>query len=99
MPALTPSHLLLPPATLLYHLLATSSAPADTFLTHNLMYDVDEEDYAKKAALVAGAMLDEDDQPAPEPINAIIQLIDAPLSRKIRSPPLLPHWTTLTCLT
>ena len=42
------------------------------------MYDVDEENYAQEAALVTGAMLDEDDQPAPEPINAVVQLIEAP---------------------
>ena len=42
------------------------------------MYDVDDEDYAQEAALVTGAMLDEDDQPTPEHINAIVQLIDAP---------------------
>ena len=58
--------------------LATSSAPAVTFLTHSLVYDVDEEDHAQEAALVTGAMLDEDDQPAPEPINAIVQPIDLP---------------------
>ena len=55
--------------------LATSSTPAATFLMHSLVDDVDEENYAQEAALVAGAMLDEDDQADPEPIA---QLPDAP---------------------
>ena len=53
--------------------LTTSSTPAATFLSHSLVYDVDEENYAQEAALVAGAVLDEDDQPAQKPINAIAQ--------------------------